>query len=400
MKTGIWIIAGGAFAGLVIWLSQALLPPRPAVLHYRPVSFSHLKGWADDDLITAFSAFQLTCQKISTLPGDRLFGPATLAMKAADWQPACAALTRIATPDTQRVRHFFEANFVPLAVSQGTDASGLFTGYYEPELKASRSCGGIYQFPLYRRPPDMVTADLGQFSKKLGGQQIIGRVQGDKFVPYDDRAAIDAGALAGRGLELACAADPVDGFFLEIQGSGRLLFEDGSRQLIGYDGKNGRQYVAIGRVLIKLGEIRKEDVSLQTIRAWLDAHPQRVKEILEANPSYVFFRDLPGQYPLGAAGVELTPGRSLAVDKNFIAYGAPVWLETDLPSIGAGQNGKPFNRLMVAQDTGGAIRGAVRGDVFWGGGREAEELAGAMKQSGHYYMLVPAAVALRLAAVR
>lgn len=365
------------------------LPPAPEKkVSYQPVSFAAFEGWRDNDPVPAFAAYLRSCKKIGSLPAGQAFGPAGLGSHVADWQAACAAASGVKATDAAMVRQYFERHFAPVAVSFGGDPKGLFTGYYEPELKASRTCGGKFNTPLYRRPPDMVTVNLGLFRSELADQQIVGKVRGGKLIPYDTRKAIDNGALNGKGVVLACAADPVDGFFLEIQGSGRLLLEDGRIQQIGYDGKNGQPYVAIGRELARLGELKLDEVTLQSIRAWLAAHPDRVRAVLESNPSYVFFREVSGDYAVGAEGVELTPGHSLAVDRSFLPLGAPVWLETDLP------DGQSFHRLMVAQDTGGAIKGAVRGDVFWGAGPEAEKLAGAMKQGGRYFILVPRAASM------
>lgn len=373
---------------------RSSLPSAPAKASYKLVSFADFKGWSDGDPVPAFAAYLRSCQKISALPADQTYGPTVLATHVSDWQAACAAAAQIKVPDAASVRRFFEQNFRPLSVALGSDADGLFTGYYEPEIRASRTCGGKFKSPLYRRPPNMVTVNLGLFRQDLENQQIVGKVRDGKLIPFDTRKAIDNGSLAGKGLELACAADPVDSFFLEIQGSGRLLLDDGRVQQIGYDGKNGHAYIAIGRELVRLGELAIENVTLQSIRAWLAAHPERVKSILESNPSYVFFREISGDYAIGAEGVELTPGHSLAVDRSFLPLGAPVWLETDLPDIDASGVERPLRRLMVAQDTGGAIKGAVRGDVFWGAGSEAAKLAGAMKQRGRYFILVPRAAAL------
>lgn len=371
-------------------------PQRPARIVYTPASFAALEGWQGDDPTAAFLAFGRSCEKFQAQPATRPVGPKNLGIAVADWQPACAAAKTADPANAAGLRKYFEDHFLPVAISLDRDPGGLFTGYYEPELKASLTCGGPYQTPIYRRPPDLVTVDLGLFKAGLEGQDVVGRVRNGKLVPYDKRSSIYAGALAGRGLELACAADAKDVFFLEIQGSGRLLLEDGRVMQVGFDGKNGHPYVAIGGVLVRQGHMKKEDVTLQSIRAWLTAHPEQAQAVLEANPSYVFFRRLSGKYPVGALGVELTPGRSIAIDRSVVPLGAPVWLETALPPLGAAVDGPSFQRLMVAQDTGGAIKGAVRADIFWGAGGEAEALAGAMKQRGRYFVLLPRGVALRL----
>lgn len=310
--------------------------------------------------------------------------------KVGDWLPACAtaAATAAATPDAARA--FFAAAFVPYRVTDRGDADGLFTGYYEPLLRGARAPDARYRHPLLGRPADLVSVDLGQFDPELEGRRVAGRVAGGRLVPYPDRAAIERGALAGRGLELLWVDDPVDRFFLEIQGSGQVRLPDGGTVRVGYADQNGHPYRAIGKDLIASGAIAKEQVSMQAIRAWLETHPDEAPAVMARNPSYVFFRELPdlagASGPLGAQGVPLTPGRSLAVDRKFLPLGAPVWLDATAPYP---EGERPLRRLLVAQDTGGAIRGPVRGDVFWGAGPEAERLAGRMKSPGRLFVLLP-----------
>ena len=248
--------------------------------------------------------------------------------------------------------------------------------------------GGRYQTPLLRRPRDLVQADLGAFASDLKGRSISGREDGGRLVPYYDRAAIERGALASQRLALLFLIDPIDAFFLEVQGSGRVRLPDGRIVRVSYDGQNGRPYVPIGRLLIERGELTREAVSLQTIRAWLAAHPDQAPALMDANPSYVFFRELPNtppdQGPPGSLGVALTPGRSLAVDPHFVPMGAPVFVATSNPLDGAS-----WRHLLLAQDRGGAIKGPVRGDIFFGWGAEAEAMAGRMKQHGTAYLLLP-----------
>ncbi len=236
--------------------------------------------------------------------------------------------------------------------------------------------------------------ELGLFRPAWRGERIGGRVEAGQLKPYATRAEIERGALAKRDLELFWVDDPVDAFFLHIQGSGRIRLPDGAVARIGYDGQNGRPYVPIGRILAERGALARDDVSMQTIRAWLAAQPGEAAALMDENPSYVFFRELTGEGPVGAQGVVLTAGRSLAVDRTFLPLGVPLWLDLDDPKEG---NGK-LRRLVVAQDTGGAIRGPVRGDLFWGFGPEAAERAGMMKDRGTYYLLLPRDVAARRAA--
>ncbi len=282
---------------------------------------------------------------------------------------------------------FFEQNFTPYAV-QGDAA--LFTGYYEPQIDGSRVRQGVFQTPVHGLPPDLVRADLGQFLPRLKGEHISGRVSGHALVPYADRAAIDAGGIAAP--VLFYTDDAVALFFLQIQGSGRVVFTDGGSARIAYAGENGQPYTAIGRTLIQQNQLARENVSLQTIRAWLLAHPDRARAVMETDKSYIFFRETPlGDTALGsqgASGASLTPLASLAVDPRLHALGAPFYVAADGPD--------PVHGLMVAQDIGGAIRGPVRGDIFFGFGPEAEARAGAMKAGGALYLLLPNTLAARI----
>jgi membrane-bound lytic murein transglycosylase A len=247
--------------------------------------------------------------------------------------------------------------------------------------------------PLYRPPADLVRIDLGRFNPELAGYAIYGRIAEREFVPYYSRRDIDSGALAGRGLELLWVDDPIDKFFLQVQGSGQVRLNDGSLIRVGYAGQNGQPYRAIGRDLIEMGVLTREQVTMPAIRAWLEAHPADAPQIMERNRSYIFFEErpelAPDEGPLGAQGVSLTAGRSLAVDPRYIPFGVPVWLETTAPWP---EGDGPLRRLMVAQDAGGAIKGVVRGDVFWGAGERAAAIAGRMKSPGRYAVLVPKAL--------
>ncbi len=369
-------------------------PPR-----LREVPFSRLPGWGDDRAGEALAAFRISCtNRILKVPPDKLFGPEHIpdgARTYGDWQPACRAAIGTALQNTDSARRFFEHYFRPAEIiSARTGTDGLFTGYYEPLLRGARTRFGPYQTPLLRRPADLVEVDLGAFRDSLKGERIAGRVENGRLIPYEDRADIAAGALAARlkhdsdsnsAAALVYVDDPIDAFFLHIQGSGRIDLAGGGSMRAGYDGQNGHVYYAIGRELIARGELTKENVSLQTIRAWLNAHPDAAQDLMNLNPSYIFFRELEGPGPLGAEGVPLTPGRSLAVDRTMIPYGAPVYIATGAPEEGEA----PVRRLLIAQDTGGAIRGAVRGDVFWGYGPRAEYLAGHMKAPGRAWVLLP-----------
>jgi membrane-bound lytic murein transglycosylase A len=371
---------------------KAEAPSEPAI-ELRPAAFGDLVGWAEDDPTAALQAFRTSCVVIGRRVATDAMGRESWAGKAGDWQPLCVEAGSVALEPTA-ARAFFEAGFVPVLVTDRGKAEGLFTGYYEPLLMGSRTPGGRFTVPLHKRPSDLVNVDLGAFDTALEGKRIAGRVDGGRLLPYPDRAAIDAGALAGRGNELLWVDDPIGKFFLQIQGSGLVELGEGQRVRIGYADQNGRSYRAIGRDLVEMGVLTREEVSLQTIRDWLRAHPDQAARIMEKNPSYVFFREQGDANkttgPIGAQNVPLTAERSIAVDRRFMPLGAPIWLETTAPFPGGD---RPLHRLVVAQDTGGAIKGPVRGDVFWGTGPVAEHVAGHMKSPGRWLVLLPRALA-------
>ncbi len=352
-------------------------PPPPDHLTLAPARFDDLSQWNEDTQAAALAAFARSCAVLAKAPPATTIGAAG---RAADWQAPCAALP--AAADDAAARHFFETWFRPWQAGNNGATEGLFTGYYEPELDGARQRGGTFTIPLLRRPPDLVMVELGLFRPAWRGERIAGRVVDGRLRPYDSRAQIEDGALDRYHLAFLWVDDPVAAFFLQIQGSGRVRLRDGRIVRVGYDGQNGWPYVAIGRLLVARGELSRDAVSMQSIRAWLEAHPERGRALMAENPSYVFFREVAGDGPIGSEGVVLTPGRSLAVDPGFVPLGVPVFLDA----------GDGLRRLMVAQDTGGAIRGPVRGDVFWGAGAEAESRAGAMRQRGDYYLLLPKSV--------
>lgn len=287
--------------------------------------------------------------------------------------------------DAARARAFFERAFTPYegADSRGVDA--LITGYYEPIVHGALRPGGRYRTPLYQPPPELISIDLGLFREALKGERLVGRIEKGRVVPMPTRAEIEAGALKDRGLEIAWLADPIDAFFLHIQGSGRVRLDDGRTIGVGYAAKNGHTYTAIGRELVRRGALAADEVSMQTIRAWLKRNPAEAPTLMAENASFVFFRLTDGQGAVGSQGVVLTPGRSLAVDPAHLPYGLPVWIETADPLSPA----RPMARLAVAQDSGGAIKGPLRFDLFWGAGAEAEAAAGAMKSRGRAVLLAP-----------
>ncbi len=382
---------------------EAALAPAPSpddatgTLTLARAAFVDLPGWDTDELSKALPALLLSCRRIASRPPAEELG--AVAGRAGEWQPACAAAAEVPAGDDVAARAFFETFFLPLAAADGGAREGLFTGYYEPTLRGSRRRRDRFQIPLYRRPPELVAIDLGRFREELRGQRIAGRIVDGALVPFADRRAIDRGALAGCGLELVWVDDPVDAFFLHIQGSGRVELAEGGVMRVGYADQNGHPYRAIGRDLVERQALTKEEVSMQSIRRWLAENPGEAAEVMAKNASYVFFQQLKGSDggPLGAQGVALTGGRSLAVDPSHLAYGTPVWLDATAPSPAAGEPDRPLRRLLVAQDTGGAIRGPVRGDVFWGHGEEAAEIAGRMKHKGRIWLLLPHGPAHRAA---
>lgn len=372
--------------------------PPPQALVLRPAEIGELPGWQEDDPSEALPALLATCRSFGARPADAPIGPEALGGTAADWRAPCAEAARLQGAGADAVRSFFEREFRAWAATDNGEPQGLFTGYYEPSLDGSRRRHGEYQTPLHAVPRDLVQVDLGEFREDLEGRRVAGRLDGNRLRPYYDREAISEGGLGGRGLEIVWVDDPVDAFFLEIQGSGRVTLEDGSVMRLGYAGQNGHPYTAIGKVLVDQGAMPLEEVSMQSIRAWLEANPEEAVEVMRANSSYVFFRELRGPGPVGSLGVALTPGRSLAVDPGFLPMGAPAWLAAERPDPEAAGEGResapavPLRRLMVMQDTGGAIRGPVRGDVFWGPGDLAADIAGLMKHPGRLWLLLPRTV--------
>lgn len=395
-------VIGGLVLFLAAWLAIALLPSREEPgLAFHKSSFANLEGWRHDDQALPLTAFLKTCEIFARRPPASPVGPvlrvepAELAGKISDWLPLCESAAAIPPGDTHAARQFFEENFTPLAISAGGDPMGLFTAYYEPVIEGSLVADPDYPVPLYRRPPELVTVDLGLFRPELKGRRIAGRVKGGRMTPIESRAEIESGALIGRGLELMWLQDPVDAFNLHIQGSGRVRLASGEERRVGYAGPNGHPYTSLGKLLIKRGLLAREDASAPAIWRWLRANPIVGARLMQENASFVFFRfldDIIGddQGPLGALGAPLTPGRSLAIDKSLLPLGAPYWLETSQPDpADPATQSLPLARLMVGQDIGGAIKGAVRGDVFWGRGREAGIVAGHMANSGRVYLLLP-----------
>lgn len=327
-------------------------------------------------------------QSLDLQPTWQAFGQGCGALKnKANWKTVCAKANELGQPDNAVLRSFFEENFSPYQVFNPDGTSqGLITGYYEPKLSGSRERTEKFRYPLYGVPDDLLTIELGEVYPELKNMRLRGRLQGKKVVPYFNRADIDNSKAALQGRELFWVDNAVDLFFLQIQGSGRIELPDGSLMKVGYADQNGHPYTSIGKKLVEMGGLKLEEASMQGIKKWADKNPNKLNELLEKNASYVFFRELPNELsaPLGALGVPLTEEYSLAVDTKTIPLGSPVFLSTTYPNTM-----QPLNRLMMAQDVGGAIRGAVRADFFWGFGERAGAQAGRMKQKGELWVLFP-----------
>ncbi|MFZ5509604.1 MAG: murein transglycosylase A [Pseudomonadota bacterium] len=353
-------------------------PPPPPAKPLEPARWEELPGWREARLGPAHAAFLESCKALARRPA---------------WLHVCQRARELEGADEAALRRFYETEFAPFQlVNPDGSRDGLITGYYEPVLKGARSRDRKNRYPVYGVPDDLLVIDLGELYPELKAMRLRGRLDGRKVVPYYSRAELEQRAPQLRDKVLYWVEDPIELFFLQIQGSGQIQLADGSRVRIGYADQNGHPYRSVGRYLINNGGLPAEQASMQGIKAWARANPQRLDELLNTNPSFVFFRDIPldSAGPLGALGVPLTPARSLAVDPRTTPLGAPVYLDTTRPGAD-----EPLRQLMVAQDTGGAIKGPVRADFFWGLGPEAGALAGNMKQSGRMWVLLPPALAPR-----
>ncbi len=338
----------------------------------KAASWSMLPGWKHDSLIPAWNTFIQSCKSLERRPS---------------WQTVCTQANAIQPASEQTVRNFLENHFSPYQVTNpdGT-TTGLATGYYEPLLKGSRQYSSRFRYPIYSAPDNLLSIELKDAQPGAGQTSMRGRLQGRRIVPYYTRAEIENNRNLLKGKELLWVEDEVDLFFLQIQGSGRIVLEDGETIKIGFADHNGHPYRSIGKVLIDRGEMPAWQASMQSIKQWGRQNPAKLKPLLQQNARYIFFRELPPDVtgPIGALGVPLTAGRSLAIDPSSIPLGAPVYLATTWPNTS-----QPLNRLMIAQDTGSAIKGGVRADFFWGYSPEAQTQAGKMKQSAQMWVLLP-----------
>lgn len=372
--------------------SAATAPIKFRDSQYEPIDWADIDGWANDDHAAAFSTFLASCRVITTTKQRTDTGPIVDALK-----DICVRALAAIPLDDDGARKFFEDNFSPIRINKIGDAQGFLTGYYEPIIEGSRVPTGEFTAPLYRRPPNLVVAGrrkLGPDAFPSKGVKVGRRVGRRKIVPYYDRGAIENGALDGWHLEICYLHDQVDVLFAQIQGSARIRLEDGTILRVNYDSHNGLPYTPVGRVLLDRNLIPKDEMSMQRIREWMEANPDAAKDVRAQNRSYVFFRitNLSTEdEAIGAEGAPLVPGRSIAIDHAMHIYGTPFFIAADLP-ITNDKGGTKFRRLMIGQDTGSAIVGPARADIYFGAGDEAARMAGRIKNPGDFFMLLPHAL--------
>ena len=355
---------------------------------YAPVAWADIAGWNEDDHLLAYKAFRTSCRPIAaqqTPPAE----PKALGTSLRD---PCRVARNLDLDNGARAKAFFEAHFLPLRISRLGEGEGFVTGYYEPIIDGSRTQTDVYNVPVYRRPSNLFVRGARQSSAGLPNKgQVFRKIGRRKLVPYYDRAEIEDGAIAGRGLEIVWLKNQTDLLFTQIQGSARVRLEDGSTVRINYDAHNGFAYTPVGRILIERNIIPKDQMSMQKIREWMEQNPDGANELRRQNRSYVFFREVnlsDKDEPAGAQGVPLTPGRSIAVDKALHVYGTPFFIEGELP-IESEQSKTPFRRLMIAQDTGSAIVGPARADLYFGAGAEAGKVSGRFRHNARFVILIP-----------
>jgi len=364
------------------------LPPEISGSQYFPLPWSDIPGWNDDDQLAAYQTFRASCKPIAAQHD----APADSRALSATLREPCRAARATEIADGAGARAFFEENFVPLEIARLGQDAGFVTGYYEPIIEGSLTENEVYNVPVYRRPSNLFMRGYSQASPDLPNKgQVFRKIGRRKLVPYYDRGEIEDGALDGRGIEIVWLKDQTDLLFAQIQGSARILLPDGSTVRINYDSYNGYPFTAVGRILVERGIFSKEEISMQKIREWMEAHPDGAKELRRQNRSYVFFREVQlsdKEEAIGAQGIPLTPGRSIAVDKSLHVYGTPFFIAGELP-IESERSKTPFRRLMIAQDTGSAITGPARADLYFGAGQEAGKVAGRLKSNMRFVMLVP-----------
>jgi membrane-bound lytic murein transglycosylase A len=355
---------------------------------YAPVAWADIAGWREDDHLPAYKAFRASCKPIAA----QRKPPAEPKALGTSLRDPCRVARSLDIDDGTKAKAFFEEHFLPLRISRLGEAEGFVTGYYEPIIDGSRTRTDAYTVPVYRRPSNLFVRGARESSAGLPNKgQVFRKIGRRKLVPYYDRAEIEDGAIAGRGLEIVWLKNQTDLLFTQIQGSARVRLEDGSTVRINYDAHNGFSYTPVGRILIERNIIPKDQMSMQKIREWMEQNPDGANELRRQNRSYVFFREVnlsDKDEPSGAQGVPLTPGRSIAVDKALHVYGTPFFIEGELP-IESEISKTPFRRLMIAQDTGSAIVGPARADLYFGAGAEAGKVAGRFRHNARFVILVP-----------
>lgn len=353
----------------------------------KPATFTQLPGWQHDNHAQALISFQQSCHEILTRDPHSKFNALPQSGTTHQWQAICAEALKIQHPTQPLAQQFFEQYFEPYTVINNFNHKGLFTGYYLPLIHGDLKKSAKYHVPIYGVPADLVKINLSLFRPEFAGKSITGQVKNNALYPYPDRAAINANTLPAP--ILAWSDNMFDVFFAQIQGSVIVELPNHKQILLGYAADNGKPYTSIGKALVANGAFSKASVSMQAIRNWLLKHPDQAIPTLNNDPSYVFFKLLTGTSPLGTEQVPLTPERSLAVDMRYIPLGTPVWLDTTIPQNSNSVKLMPYRHLLIAQDTGGAIKGVIRGDIYWGAGESAAENAGHMKASGQYWLLFP-----------
>jgi len=377
------------FSGILLWKKKPVEDSHK--LSLKKASFTDLPGWDKANIKKSLAAFQTSCKAFLKQDPKALVGSKFVHIEAQDWHPACNAAMSIDSQSDSDLKAFFEKWFTPVEFFNNKPVKGLFTGYYMPSLKGSLKKTDEFNVPLYAPPSNLLKANLSSFNKKLKNHSFKNK----RAKPFYTRKEINNGAIKNTAKIVAWVKSKIDRSFLEIEGSGVISLPDGGNLYVGYSAENGAPYTAIAKVLIDKGVMTKDNASMQHIRKYLESHPSQIDNVLDKNKSFVFFKAQKLKDALGSQGVPLTPGYSLAIDKKWVPMGAPIWLNTTSPDKKAEKDIK-FQRLMVAQDTGGAIKGVVRGDVYWGAGEKATTIAGMMKNKGHYWLLLPHHVLDRL----
>lgn len=348
-------------------------------------NFANLTHWQSDNHLQAFNTFKNSCAEILKRPSDTQFSNLSYGGKTKTWQDVCRVAINLKNINNKQAKDFFENYFQPYQIKNNFTSKGLFTGYYLPTINIRYVRNKEFSIPIYALPKDLIKIDLGKFKKELSGITVTAQLNKNILQPYPDRETITAAPLKSADV-IAWTNSPVDLFFAQIQGSAIGILPDKSRVLLSYAGGNGRPYQPIGKILLEKKELSRDNVSMQAIRDWLNKHPDKINLIFNQNASYSFFVLNKTENVIGSEKIPLTPRRSLAVDRKFIPLGAPLWLSTHIPM---NKSQSAFHHLMVAQDTGGAINGVIRGDVYWGEGKEASDIAGHMQQSGRLWILLP-----------